>query len=135
MNNKLKLWIAFAAVLVFAAGLVAGIFIDKSVLFRRPGHEGRRGPHPPSLDHLARELGLTPLQKEQIGQIFKQNEERLKVLREQIDARMDEARSQLKNELEKVLTAEQKQKLEAMIQKHIARQRREAEGRNKGEKK
>jgi len=135
MRNKLKFWTVFAAILVFAAGLVAGIFIDRYVLFKRAGHGGKRGPHPPSLDYLARELSLTPLQKEQIGQIFKRNEERLKELRDQIDARMTEARSQLKDEIDKILTPEQKQKLEAMIQKHIAEQKKENEEGSKGEKK
>jgi Spy/CpxP family protein refolding chaperone len=135
MKNKLKFWIVFAAILVFGAGLVAGIFIDKFILLRRPGHEGRGGAHFTSMDYMTRELALTPQQKEQMKEIFGGNDERLKELRIQIHGRLSEVRTQLKDEIEKILTPGQKQKLEAMIQKHIAEQKRENEEGSKGEKK
>jgi Spy/CpxP family protein refolding chaperone len=135
MKNKLKFWIVFAAILVFGAGLVAGIFIDKCILPRRPGREGRRVSDLTSMDYMTRELGLTAQQQEQMKEIFKGNDERLKELKTQIHGQLSEVRTQLKDEIEKILTPEQKQKLEAMIQKHIAEQKRDSEERSKGEKK
>ncbi len=132
MKNTWKFWIVLAAILVFAAGLVVGIFADRYLLPWR-GHEGRRSSHLMSMDYLTRELDLTPQQQERIKEIFKANDERLKELRTQIHGRLSEVRTQLKDEIEKILTPEQKQKLEAMIQKHIAEQKPENEERSKGD--
>lgn len=134
MKDRFKFWLVLALILTFAAGLVCGIFLDKYVFPGRPEREPRRGGHFPSLEFLAKELGLSPQQQEQIKEIFGKNEERLKELRTQIHRNLMDVRSQLKDEIEKILTPEQKEKLEAMIQKHIAEQRRNENDRDKGDK-
>jgi Spy/CpxP family protein refolding chaperone len=135
--NKSRLWIVLSLVLLFAAGIVAGIFADKWFLDRRA--ETRRGQtnRPPTLEFWSKELGLTVEQKDKIREIFKHNEERLqtderlKSLRGDLDKRYGEIRAQLKAEIEAVLTPVQKQKLEAMIQKHDEERRKENERRQR----
>jgi len=131
MKNKLKLWIIFSTILVFAAGVIGGVFCEKYLIPKRHGGMERRAPHPPSLERLAQELGLTPQQKEQIREAFKRNEKRLRELRTQMDGHLQEIRSQLKSEIDNILTSEQRQKFEAMIEKHLSEQRKEFKEREK----
>jgi Spy/CpxP family protein refolding chaperone len=135
--NKSRLWIILSLILVFAAGMVAGIVADK--WFLSPRTEARRSQpnRPPTLEIWTKELGLTVEQQAKIREIFKHNEtrlqtdERLKSLRGDLDKRFSEIRALLKTEIDAVLTAGQKQKLEAMIQKHIEERRKENERRQR----
>ncbi|MGD0783268.1 MAG: hypothetical protein ABSA30_10470 [Candidatus Aminicenantales bacterium] len=135
--NKSRLWIVLSLVLLFAAGMVAGIFADK--WFLGPKSDARRGPgnRPPTLEFWTKALGLTVEQQAKIREIFKrneerlQNDERLKTLRTDLDKRYGEIRTQLKAEIDAVLTPAQKQKLEAMIQKHEEERRKDNERRQR----
>jgi Spy/CpxP family protein refolding chaperone len=135
--NKSRLWIVLSLILLFAAGMVAGIFADKWFLSKRA--EARRGQstRPPTLEFWSKELGLTVEQQGKIREIFKhneerlQNDERLKGLRGDLDKRYGEIRAQLRAEIDAVLTPVQKQKLEAMIQKHDEERRRDNERRQR----
>ena len=134
--NKSRLWIVSSLILLFAAGLVAGIFADKWFLSKR-AEVRRPGNRPPTLEIWTKELGLSAEQQAKIREIFKQNETRLqsdeslKSLRGGMDKRYAEIRAQLKAEIDAVLTPAQKQKLEAMIQKHNEDRRRENERRQR----
>ncbi len=134
MKERFKFWLIFSLILVFAAGLVCGIFADKYFRYKRPEPGPRRGPHFPSLEFMSKELGLSPQQQEQIKEIFRKNEERLKELRTRIHGDLTQVRSELKDEIDRVLMPEQKEKLEAMIKKHIDEQRKNDKDRGKGEK-
>jgi hypothetical protein len=131
MKNKFKFWIIFSIILIFAAGVIGGFFCEKYLIPKKhEGRERRTSPFP-SLERLAQELGLTPQQKEQIREAFKRNEERLKELGTHIHGHLQEIRTQLKSEIDNILTPEQKQKFEAMIEKHLSGRRREFEERDK----
>jgi len=101
----------------------------------------RRGPSFPTLEMLAKELSLSQAQQYEIREIFKRNEARLKAFGEEFHKRVNEMRTLLRNEIDAVLTPEQKQKLEAMIKEHIGRrkvqneetQRDPSQQKNKGE--
>ena len=135
--NKSRLWIILSLVLLFAAGIVAGIFADKWFLGKKA--DVRRGPanRPPTLEFWTKELGLTVEQQAKIREIFKlnearlQNDERLKGLRADLEKRYSEIRARLKAEIDAVLTPVQKQKLEAMIQKHDEERRKDNERRQR----
>ena len=135
--NKSRLWIILSLILLFAAGMVAGIFADKWFLNKKGDARRNPGNRPPTLEFWTKELGLTVEQQTKIREIFKQNEgrlqsdERLKSLRGDLDKRYGEIRAQLKAEIDAVLTPEQKQKLEAMIQKHDEERRQENERRQR----
>ena len=122
MNNKARLWIllSFAAVLV--AGIAGGLVLGRSWPRGGPSRSFRSGP-PPSLDQLAKDLDLTPVQKEEIRKIFERNEERLKELKTQIHLRLGEVRERLKSEIDSVLTPQQREKLQALLERHMRRER------------
>ena len=135
--NKSRLWIILSLILLFAAGMVAGVFADKWFLGKKGDVRRNSGNRPPTLEFWTKELGLTVEQQTKIREIFKQNElrlqndERLKSLRTDLDKRYGEIRAQLKAEIDAVLTPVQKQKLEAMIQKHDEERRQDNERRQR----
>ena len=115
--KKFSFWIVFSLIIVFAAGVTAGVFGDRWWFAKRPQARRLGGPHPPTLDMWTKELGLTAEQQEKIREIFKKNGERIKGMETEFYKQRGEIRSQLKSEIDAVLTAEQKQKLESMIEK------------------
>jgi Spy/CpxP family protein refolding chaperone len=130
MKNKYMIWIVLSLVVAFAAGLVGGIFSDRYFFERRPGRGDRGRPHPPSLEHMAKDLGLSADQQEQIRKIFERNEAKLKELRADMHGRLSSIRAEVKNEIDKVLTAEQRQKIETMIEKHSGQGKKKPEERS-----
>jgi Spy/CpxP family protein refolding chaperone len=135
--NKSRLWIILSLLLLFAAGMVAGIFADKWFLGKKADARRGQANRPPTLEFWTKELGLSVEQQARIREIFKhneerlQNDERLKSLRADLDKRYGEIRAQLKAEIDAVLTPVQKQKLEAMIKKHDDERRKENERRQR----
>ncbi len=133
MKNHYKFWIILSLILVFAAGVVAGIFIDKLFIqkkWERPG--SRPAPHR-SMEMMAKELNLSAEQQEKIREIFKNNEERFKSLRKDFFDHLSEIRTQLKNEIKSVLSEEQGKKFEAMIEKEESQMKRKQERRRPSE--
>lgn len=124
MNNKARLWIILSFLAVLAAGIAGGLLLGRAWHRggERPSRTDRPGP-PPSLDQLAKDLDLTPVQKEEIRKIFERNEERLKELRSQIHLRLGEVRERLKTEIENVLTPQQRERFNALLEKHIREER------------
>jgi len=144
MKNHYKFWIILSLILVFAAGITGGIFIDKLIIQKgMRGERGRPSPHR-SMEMMAKELNLSSEQQEKIREIFKNNEERLKSLRKDFFDHLSEIRTQLKNEIKNILSEEQGKKFEAMIEREESRMKKEQERRrppqghekknNKGEK-
>ena len=130
--KKSRFWIVVSLVLVFAAGIVGGIFGHRWFLVKKP--EARRGDvvaSYPSHERLIKDLGLTVDQQEKIREIFKKNDERIKELRTDFYKHLGEIRDELRKEIDAVLTPEQKQKMEAMIQKSLDERRKETEKRGK----
>ncbi|UCC38367.1 MAG: hypothetical protein JSV96_11035 [Candidatus Aminicenantes bacterium] len=133
MKNHYKFWIVFSLIIVFAAGMAGGILLDKYVITKKPEktRKKRSSVRFPSLDIMAKELNLTSEQQEQIREVFKNNEERFKILRKQIDERFKTIRTQLREEIKSVLNDEQKIKFEAMIEKYVSQKRKEKEERKR----
>lgn len=133
MKNHYKFWIAFSLIIVFVAGVAGGILLDKYVITKKPERERKKrsSAHFPTLDMMAQELNLTPEQQEKIREIFRNNEERFKILRKQIDEHFKTIRAQLKEEIKSVLNDEQKLKFEAMIEKFVSQRKKEMEERKK----
>lgn len=134
MKNANKFWIVLSFFIVFAAGVVAGILFENNYLDKKPRREPERRSSIrfPTLDMMAEELGLTAEQQEQLREIFKNNEERLKTYRGEIHEHYKIMRAQLKEEMDGVFTAEQKAKFEAMIEKYLSERKKEAESRKRG---
>ena len=133
MKNGNKFWIIISFIIVFAAGIAAGILFENNFLDKKPRRDAERRSSVrfPTLDMMAKELGLTPEQQEQLKEIFKNNEERLKTYRSQIHDDYRALRTQLKQEMDNVFTEEQKAKLEAMIEKYRSERKKGMEERKK----
>jgi Spy/CpxP family protein refolding chaperone len=136
MKNNYKLWIILSLIVVFIAGVISGILIDKNVLNERK-HDTRRrsSTHFPTLEIMAEELALSTEQQEQIKEIFQNNEERFKNLRSDTHRRLSDIRAQLLTDINSVLTNEQKTKFEAMIDKYRSQRKREYEERKRQQEK
>lgn len=144
MKNNYKLWIVLSLIVVFIAGVISGVLIDKNLLDKRR-HDSRRRSSTrfPTLEMMANELALSAEQQELIKEIFQNNEERFKQLRRDRDKNLADIRSQLLADIKSVLNEEQKARFEAMIDKYREqrkreheewKRRRESSDRNKGEK-
>ncbi|MFQ6083646.1 MAG: hypothetical protein ACE5WD_09825 [Candidatus Aminicenantia bacterium] len=129
MKNKNKLWVILSLIIVFSAGLIGGIFIERWYLLNKsfsPSSSAARkmGRHFPSLEFMAKELKLTSEQEIKIREIFKNNEEKLRELKHHMYGSLFEIRSKLQGEIGKILTLEQKKKFENMIYKYRHKRRK-----------
>ena len=132
MNNKYRLWIVLSLLVAFAAGVLGGIFAERIFFHPRQHTRAQRGPsHPPDLEEMARHLGLSPDQKESIRQIFERNDSTFKELYTEMHNRLSAIRTEIKNQIDVVLTPEQKQKMEAIITKHGEQRKKESEQKDK----
>jgi hypothetical protein len=133
MKNHNKFWIVFSLIIVFAAGVVGGIFFERCVLDKKTEKYTRSRRHVrfPSLETMSQELDLNAEQQEKIREIFKKNEESFKKLRSQIQESLSSMRTQVKDEIKTVLNEEQNRKFEAMIEKYLAQRKKEQEKRKK----
>lgn len=123
MKDKFRFWIVLSVLVGFAAGLLGGILSERYYFHsqrRARMASAKKGPErPPSVEQLAQELGLSPEQQDKIKKIFEGNDSRLKELRSEMHSRLSEIRMDIKNQIDAVITPEQKQKLESMIEKSI----------------
>jgi len=133
MKNHTKFWIVFSLIIVFAVGIVGGIFLERFVLDKKTEKYTRSRRHVlfPSLETMAQELDLSTEQQEKIREIFKKNEEGFKKLRSQVHESLSSMRTQLKDEIKSVLSEEQDRKFEAMVEKYLSQRKKEQEKRKK----
>jgi len=138
MKNHYKLWTIVSLIFVFSAGLFSGVLLDKHIFNKQPTHRSERAdykrtnsPRYPTLDQWTQELELTLEQKEKIQEIFKNNEERFKTLRKDMNTSLRDIRIQLNNEIKSVLTEDQQVKYEAMIEKYLSQRKIESDKRKK----
>ncbi|MGD8537235.1 MAG: hypothetical protein PVI66_00810 [Candidatus Aminicenantes bacterium] len=136
MKNNYKLWIILSLIVVFIAGAICGVLIDKNMLNKRR-HDSRRHSSTrfPTLEMMAKELSLSDEQQAQIREIFHNNEERFKGLRKDMDKRLKDIRKQLLIDIQSVLSEDQKTKFDAMIEKYRAQRKKEYEERKRHSKK
>ena len=108
MKTKYKILVALTLLVVFGLGVAAGILGERYVVHKQDRRTTAGRPHAPSPESWAKELGLTPDQQTKIHEIFKRNEERMKAFRTENRARLAELRKMLSEEINAVLTPEQK---------------------------
>ncbi len=130
MNAKLKFWIVVSLIAVFAIGVAVGYFGERYVVHKR--HEMRsdkrgdgRPSHFPTVETLAKDLGLNGEQQDRIREIFKNNEARLETFSGEFHKRLGELREQLLTEVKAVLTPGQKARLEARIREFKEKRKKE----------
>ena len=148
MKNNYKFWIAISFLAIFIAGIVGGVVLERHFLDKDPrrgyhssrvssressGESSREGGNR-FLDRMAEELSLTAEQKLQMQGLFKKNEARIKQLHSDMDDQLRALRAQLMEEIKSVLTEEQIQKFDAMVEAYRARRKAQAEKRKEQEK-
>ena len=133
MKNNYKFWIILSLVIVFLAGIMGGILFERHIFDKKQSRRTRRASPVrfPTLEMMAQELNLTSDQQEQIREIFKNNEGKIKKLRKDVNEHFSSMRAQLKTEIYDVLSEEQKLKFEAMIKKYISKRKEASEKRKK----
>jgi len=133
MKNNYKIWIIFSLVIVFIAGIVCGVLLEKNVLDRagKDSSQRRRSTHFPTMEIMAKELSLTSEQKDKINELFSSNEERFCALRSEVHKSLSDIRTQMVADIKSVLDENQSKKFEAMIERYKAQRRREHEERKK----
>lgn len=127
MKTKYKILIALTLLVVFGLGVAAGVLGERYVDHRNDRRAAAKRPHPPSPEDWAKALGLTQEQQDQIHEIFKQNEERMKAFRSENRARLNELRKKLWEEINAVLTPEQRTKNDEMIRRAEEWRKKESE--------
>ncbi len=117
-------------VLIFSLGVVAGAISDhlyqtrmRSVDGRPPG---RLGPHD-IVEDMAKDLKLSPDQKEKLRGIVLQSRERYRALSVQFRPQYDAIRNETNQQIRQILTDDQKVRFEALVkeidERHKARGR------------
>jgi Spy/CpxP family protein refolding chaperone len=127
MKTKYKILIALSLVVVFGLGVAAGVLGERYLMHRSDRRVAASKQHPPSPDDWYKALGLTQEQKDKIHAIFQKNEERMKAYWSEGHAKLAELRKQLKDEIDAVLTPEQRQKNDEMIRGFEERRKKESE--------
>jgi Spy/CpxP family protein refolding chaperone len=127
MKTKYKFLVALTLLVVFGLGVAAGVLGERYVVHKSARRAAESRSRLPSPESWAKELGLTQDQQDKMHQIFQQNDERMKAYRADSHARLDELRKKLRDEINAVLTPEQKQKNDEMIRRFEERRKKEAE--------
>jgi Spy/CpxP family protein refolding chaperone len=127
MKTKYKILVALTLFVVFGLGVTAGVLGQRYATHKAKSRVEAGRPHPPSIESWAKDLGLTQAQQDKVREIFKQNEERMKAFRADNRSRLGELRKRLSEEIDAVLTPEQKGKNDEMIRRFAEWRKKEAE--------
>ena len=151
-GNRSKLVAALAFVAIAGAGFLSGVALDRSVLARGPhgwrGGPGRMGGMPPfgdapgdrggdrseaadarrkeMRDRLAKDLGLSPAQRVAVDSVMTQQAAKFRVARERVRPTMDSLVAETQQQMDNILTPEQREKMKAMRERMRSRMPRGA---------
>jgi len=144
-DKRTLVWLGAFVIVVMLIGVASGIILDRfllrplpgrlgSVFDRGPGMEQRMGqggmrsrsmgPGPGRAqmlgpgglpERLARELGLTAAQKEQVGAILGRRRARLEEVRAEMQGRMQKEQSDLRAEIRQVLDEKQQKRFDEVM--------------------
>jgi hypothetical protein len=124
MHPRLRAGLVIAAVVV-ASG-IAGAAIDRNLVMRnvrRGGGGDRRGPPTPELEtrrradmleHMTRELSLTPAQKAGLDSVFQRTDSSLRAIRREMQPRLKQVFEASRAEMNARLDSTQRKKLAGM---------------------
>lgn len=120
-----------AAILLFLAGFIAGAVVSHTFWPRKefvPPPPFRGGPPLPAtawrlnlVQRLARDLDLTQEQQQQIDQIIREGQQRLRALWEPIAPEARKTMSEIHKQINQVLTPEQRKLYEQMMRARLHR--------------
>lgn len=112
---------ALMLLLTALLGAVVGVSLDRR--FFQPGHQGALGPRfgrPPGAfrDRMARELELSPTQRESVDSIMDRSLREICTVQDEVQPRLDSLSNRMRREVEQVLTPDQIKKVEAFKKRH-----------------
>ena len=131
-----RLWAGLFVLVVFVAGLAAGVVVIRlspgpEAGFGRPGAPGRPGGPPPArmnerlIDRMAAVgMDLTPEQDRQLRTVFASRQGRLRDMNEEIRRLVETQQEQMNAEIAEILTPEQM----AVFESEIVRMGRQPRG-------
>jgi hypothetical protein len=114
-------WFVLFVAAVFGAGVAVGMILDRYLersVALSTGTASVMGPPPPPLmlvARLAQELDLSPDQQRQLDSVLNVRLKEFEGLREDARTRFDAAHRDLQADLERILTPEQKKRLETLM--------------------
>lgn len=129
-QQKARLWLALVFVLGMAIGGVFGYSFAHRTLaaplataptLSEPERRAKR------VAEMTKELGLTPEQATSVDAIIHQTHDEMKALHDKTDVDVEALRQKARNDMRQLLTAEQKPKFEAMVQKMDAERKKQQE--------
>lgn len=124
MTGRFRLWLILSFLLIFIVGGFVG-FLSERFIIHRSFQTRREAPSFPSFEKWAQDLNLSEEQQKAIKEIFRRSDEKMRELRVRYHNDLGAIREEIRREIDNVLTREQRDKLQAMIQEH--RQKREKE--------
>jgi len=120
-----------AALVIFAAGVVTGGLTVTARQPRLPHPAGAQTKRPTALPRegqlrelsrrVQKELGLTPVQREQIEAIIHESQERMKSLRDEVGQKISVESSDMRQRIRNELTAEQRRSFAEILKHHDER--------------
>lgn len=119
--NQEKWQVRIAAMIIFILGFAAG------ALALNAYHKWRGAASPQRsqdrFEQMVKDLQLTDAQQTQVKQIFSDTREQLQTLRQESEPRVKEIRGQADARMQKILTAEQWQKFQQLMNERDNRRR------------
>jgi hypothetical protein len=136
VDRASRVWFAAFVLVIFVAGLAAGMAIDRVVGRRGPPPDAPRafGPFarplpPPLVERLAADLDLTEAQRQEVHELLERRRSRLRALQGEVAGRFQQEQREFRTELRRILTADQATRLEEALNRPPARRLRELDRR------
>jgi Spy/CpxP family protein refolding chaperone len=125
--NRTKFWLALFVAVVFSAGAAAGLLLQPMLLPPPPAAVDDARPSPRFLmRRLAEDLELTPEQQKQFEDAVNARRRRLDATREEVRVRFENDASGLVDDIQHILTPDQRRRFESFVARVRARYRTEA---------
>jgi Spy/CpxP family protein refolding chaperone len=125
-TRKAALWVGAVFVLGAALGGVVGYIIaHQRVSASTSMSEPERRAH--RVAQLTSELGLTSEQEQRLDAILLQVHSQFKVIHEQADAQIDQARQKGRDQIRAILTPEERPRFEELLKRMDEERKREAQ--------
>ncbi|MDP6582304.1 MAG: hypothetical protein QF681_16750 [Vicinamibacterales bacterium] len=140
MNSpSTRMWVGLFVLVVFVAGLGAGVAVRPLIWMRagppagfgRPGLAGRPGGPAPArmterlLDRIAADIELTTEQDQQLREVFETRRQRLREINDEVRVRFETEQEQMNSDIAAILTPDQME----IFENEIVRMRQDRRGR------
>jgi Spy/CpxP family protein refolding chaperone len=125
-RTRLKIWLVVLG--VFVLGGLSGVAADSAYRLRATGNgrEGGRPGHEKMFERMRGDLSLTDEQARQVKTILDETRDEYRTLRAECRPRYDAIRQKGRERIRALLTPDQRQRFDAKVAEHDARDRERA---------